>query len=586
VSWPVKVLVVDDSAFSRRLLTDILEADPQLQVVGYARNGREALEKIAALRPQVVTLDLEMPVMDGLATLEALMASQPVAVIMLSAHTAAGAEVTIKALELGAVDFVLKPLRPGETKELGRILPEKIKAAARAPVARLCQGKPCREILPAPFISDPRGHAGTHTPSTAAIDQAAATADTRAPRGTATGRTTAAAGDTRAPSAAAIDQAAATADTRAPRGTATGRAAAAADVSPGDAHPGPASRRQAAAQAATAAAEAAGDHAGLQSAASRAGLKSRTGIAASPGTPAPDSLPPAAVPVLPRLPATTPSIPGSLSPADILASSKLPVTTPAIPDYLPPTTDSPSGAHSAGRQRRNDALSGAVGHDQEPLSSVFAWLPASDHPSSPAIIAIGASTGGPAALRRILTALPGDLPAGIVVVQHMPPGFTGPLARRLNELSALEVREAAAGDIVRPGVALIAPAGQQMSLEQQGDRVRVLLTGTAPISTLFKPSVDVLMLSVARVYGSRSLGVILTGMGNDGVRGLRAIKDYGGRVLAQDESSSIVYGMPRAAAEAGVVDRTVPLEHMAEAIMAAAGYVPAGGWNSTGCSQA
>ncbi|KYH32700.1 protein-glutamate methylesterase/protein-glutamine glutaminase [Neomoorella mulderi] len=343
MNWPVKVLVVDDSAFSRRLLIDILKADPGIQVVGYARNGEEALEKVASLQPQVVTLDLEMPVMDGLATLKNLMASSPVAVIMLSAHTAAGAEVTIKALELGAVDFVLKPAKSGDIKELARILPEKIKAAARVPVGRLCRGKPCREIIPAPFISPRQGQ---------------------------------------------IE-----------------------------------------------------------------------------------------------------------------------------------------------------------------------------------VVAIGTSTGGPAALQQVLTALPGDLPAGIVIVQHMPPGFTGPLARRLNELAALEIREAVAGDVVRPGLALIAPAGKQMLLERHAGSVQVQLAAEAEVPTLFKPSVDVLMLSVARVYGPRSLGVILTGMGNDGVRGLKAIKERGGQVLAQDEGTCIVYGMPRAAVEAGLADQVLPLPAIAGAIV-------------------
>ncbi|WP_258360085.1 protein-glutamate methylesterase/protein-glutamine glutaminase [Moorella sulfitireducens] len=350
MNWPVKVLVVDDSAFSRRLIIDILSTDPEIQVVGYARNGMEALEKVASLKPQVVTLDLEMPVMDGLETLKKLMAGTPVAVIMLSAHTAAGAEVTIQALELGAVDFVLKPAKPGDIKDLARVLPEKIKAAARVPRERLCSGRPCREIIPAPFISHMKG--------------------------------------------------------------------------------------------------------GVE------------------------------------------------------------------------------------------------------------------------VVAIGTSTGGPAALQQVLTALPADLPAGVVVVQHMPPGFTGPLARRLNELAALEIREAADGDIIRPGMALIAPAGKQMLLERHGGNVQVLLAEEAGIPTLFKPSVDVLFLSVARIYGYRSLGVILTGMGNDGVRGLKAIKEQGGRVLAQDEDTSIVYGMPRAAVEAGLADQILPLPAIAAAIVSLVAAAP------------
>ncbi|MDN5346727.1 MAG: two-component system, chemotaxis family, protein-glutamate methylesterase/glutaminase [Clostridia bacterium] len=347
MNWPVKVFVVDDSAFMRRLITEILKTDPDLQVVGYARNGEEALEKIPRLRPQVVTLDVEMPGMDGLATLQALMAHHPVPVVMLSALTTAEAEATIKALELGAVDFVPKPARREDMNELARILPEKVKAAALVPVARLCQGQPCSGSIPASFIST--------------------------------------------------------------------------------------------------------------------------------------------------------------------------------------------------------------------------------RPGRVEIVGIGTSTGGPSALQRVLTGLPGNLPAGVVIVQHMPPGFTGPLARRLNELSALEVREAGEGDVVRPGLALIAPAGRQMLLERRAGRVEVRLADEGGVPTPFKPSVDVLFLSVAREYGAGSLGVILTGMGNDGVRGLKAIKGRGGQVLAQDEASSIVYGMPRAAVEAGVVDKIVPLSQMASEIVAAVG---------------
>lgn len=270
MNWPVRVLVVDDSALSRRLVTDILTSDPAIQVVGYARNGREALEKVAALQPQVVTLDQEMPVLDGLATLEALMARNPVAVIMFSAHTTAGAEVTLKALELGAVDFVLKPVKPADVQELARVLPEKVKTAARVPVGRLCRGKPCREIIPAAFIS-PRQD-GEDPGATLQAVRNQGRAGSRAlqePR----------------PAAG-------------PWATAAGPVATATDAADG-----------------------------------RAGFQSGAGSAES--------------------------------------AFKVPV----------------SGAGP-----------------------------------SPEIIAIGTSTGGPAALRQVLAALPGDLPAGLVIVQHMPPG--------------------------------------------------------------------------------------------------------------------------------------------------------------------
>ncbi|NLW06723.1 MAG: chemotaxis response regulator protein-glutamate methylesterase, partial [Clostridia bacterium] len=335
MSLPVKVLVVDDSAFMRRVIIDILSADAGIQVVGYARNGKDALEKISRLKPQVVTLDIEMPVMDGLTTLKHLMQTSPVPVLMLSALTTSEAEVTIKALELGAVDFVLKPARLTDMKELTSVLPAKVRAAAAVPVAQLRQHD---------------------------------------------------------------------------------------------------------------------------------------------------------------------------------AETRLPLM-------------------SAERLRA----------------------------SVKEIVAIGTSTGGPAALTRVIGALPGDLPAGVVIVQHMPPGFTAPLARRLNELSRLEVREASAGDVVRPGLALLAPAGRQMLLQRRAGRVQVQLTDQAEISTPFKPAADVLFLSVAEIYGPRSLGVILTGMGNDGVRGLKAIKERGGQVLAQDKETSVIFGMPRAAIKAGVVDRVVPL---------------------------
>lgn len=347
VNLPVRVLVVDDSALMRRIIIDILKANPDIKVVGYARNGQDALEKIPLLKPQIVTLDVEMPVMDGISTLKAIMDTNPLPVVMFSSHTTAAAEVTIKALELGAVDFILKPPRMEDMKELTRVLPEKIKMAAAVPETRLTRKKSTREKITHPAVS---------------------------------------------------------------RGT--------------------------------------------------CGLE---------------------------------------------------------------------------------------------------------------IIAIGTSTGGPSALSTLVSNLPGYIPVGLVVAQHMPRGFTGPLARRLNELSALEVREAVDGDEIRPGLVLVAPAGSQMVLERKNSGVVARITDKADIKTPFKPSVDVLFLSVARVYGARCMGVILTGMGSDGVRGLKAIKEQGGLGLAQDEASSIIFGMPKAAIEAGLTDKVVPLTNIASEIMAALG---------------
>lgn len=183
------------------------------------------------------------------------------------------------------------------------------------------------------------------------------------------------------------------------------------------------------------------------------------------------------------------------------------------------------------------------------------------------VVAIGTSTGGPAALQVILSRLPRNLAAGVLIVQHMPSGFTSFLARRLNEVSPLEVKEAEGGEIIRPGLVLLAPAGQQMLVELRQGQPCVLLTSESPLPTPFHPSFDALLFTLAPIYGSRCLAVVLTGMGQDGVRGLKALKAAGGFVLAQDQATSVVYGMPRAAVEAGVVDKVLPLEEIPRAIV-------------------
>lgn len=178
-------------------------------------------------------------------------------------------------------------------------------------------------------------------------------------------------------------------------------------------------------------------------------------------------------------------------------------------------------------------------------------------------VAIGTSTGGPVALSKIIPALPASFPLPVIVVQHMPPGFTRPLAERLNATSALPVAEAADGTIVRKGSVLIAPAGKQLTLRRSGsDEVEVALIPDIS-GSLHVPSVDVMTASVAEAYGAGVLAVILTGMGQDGVLGLRRVKEHGGYVVGQDAASSVVYGMPRAAALAGLVDRVVALGDVA-----------------------
>lgn len=182
-------------------------------------------------------------------------------------------------------------------------------------------------------------------------------------------------------------------------------------------------------------------------------------------------------------------------------------------------------------------------------------------------VAIGVSTGGPKALQDVLPLFPGNFPVPILVVQHMPKGFTGPFAERLNQLSRLEVKEAEHGEAVRPGIAYIAPGGLHMrAMKRRVTEVNLELSDQ-PADLLHRPSVDVMMLSVAEIFSGRCVGVIMTGMGNDGLEGMRAIKKSGGKTIAQDEESSVVYGMPKAVVDAGVADKVVPLPSMAGEIL-------------------
>jgi two-component system chemotaxis response regulator CheB len=193
----------------------------------------------------------------------------------------------------------------------------------------------------------------------------------------------------------------------------------------------------------------------------------------------------------------------------------------------------------------------------------------------PEIVAIGASTGGPQALQDLLPQLPADLPVGVIIVQHMPPGFTGPLAKRLNTISEIEVREAEHGDLVQAGKVYIAPAGQHITVERHGSEIDLkikICLSPYPLESLHKPSADVMMASVAKVFGRYCCGIILTGMGNDGLEGMTAIHHVGGITIGQDQASSAVYGMPRVCAERGILQHVAPLPQMKAQILLALRY--------------
>jgi len=391
---PVTVLVVDDSPFMRLTIQRILGQDPGIKVLDTARDGLEGIEKLQALKPQVLTMDVEMPVMDGLRALEEIMRWQPTAVIILSAVTTEGAEATIKAFDLGAFDVVAKPAGGpgGDLAALRRDLVDKVKAAAGVDPARLAK----------------------HRAGSAAVS-----------------------------------------------------------------------------------------HPALRSA-----------------------------------------LPGDHASAVPLATASRPVGQ-----------NSGHPGHSSGR------LPAGGNASQRPAGSQA-------YPRHPVeIVAIGTSTGGPAALQAVLPQLPVNFPVPVLVAQHMPPGFTGPLAQRLNGLCALTVREAVHGETLRPGTIYIAPAGKQLRVQRKAEQLVVDIGDEAPIATLYRPSVDVMFLSLAQEVGRGTLGVIMTGMGSDGVRGAKELKALEAFAIAEAEETCVVYGMPRALVEARLADRVVPLPEIGRTIV-------------------
>jgi two-component system, chemotaxis family, protein-glutamate methylesterase/glutaminase len=347
----ISVLIVDDSAFMRTALSRMIASEPDLRVAGTARDGADALLKIPALDPDVITLDVDMPGLNGVETLRTIMARCPRPVIMVSSVTMKGAEETFDALSAGAFDYIPKQLSPNSLDiiHIRRDLVEKIKTAAR-------------------------------------------------------------------------------------------------------------SRNQ-----------------------------SEKSISRKP----------------PRL-----------------AASQEAETQPFIP----------------------------------------------------AIVAMGTSTGGPQALQEILPALRPDLSVPVLVVQHMPVGFTAPFAQRLNSMCSVPVREAVHGEPLLPGVVYIAPAGLHMTVERRTETSTVVCLSKDQGNSLHMPSVDILMQSVAVTYQNLAMGVIMTGMGTDGTVGMSAIYRAGGFTLGQDEATCAVYGMPKACAELGLLKRIVPLPEIPRQILQAARY--------------
>jgi len=367
-----KLLVVDDSAFMRKLISDFFEGSSKVEVIGTARNGKDAIKKIEMLKPDVVTMDVEMPELNGLDALKEIMRISPVPVIMLSSTTLQGAENALLAMEYGAVDFVAKPSGT-ISLDLHKIKEElihKVEHAAHVSVNKL--KKPT------------------------AVEQP----------------------DSQASPKATIF-----------RGT-------------------------------------------------------------------------------------------RLTPTQV----KKPIT-------------------------------------EEFNKSRFSS-------SAKKIVLIGTSTGGPRALQEVITKIPSSIKAPILIVQHMPAGFTKSLADRLNNLSQIRVKEAEHGEVLQNGVAYIAPGGSHLKLEKRGTFHEIVLDQQEPPKSGHRPSVDVLFESVSKLNEFDKIAVIMTGMGSDGTKGLIELKRNGDVLaIAESEKTCIVYGMPKAAVETQLVNEVVDVDNIAQAIM-------------------
>ena len=372
----VKVLIVDDSGFFRRRLNEILAADARIEVVGAACNGQEAIDKTLALRPDVITMDYEMPVMDGITAVRQIMQRCPTPVLMFSSLTHEGARVTLDALEAGAVDYLSKNFEEisRNPQKVQQMLCDKVHAIARSNRSGLVRR------TTSPF--------------------------------------------------------------------------------------------------------------GLTSAATRQTTVNRSTENVA------------------RVRSTMPEPSATAEPA----VSSAPMVRPQRKAYK--------------------------------------------------LVAIGTSTGGPVALQQVLTALPANFPAPIVLIQHMPGTFTRAFADRLDKLCKIDVKEAEEGDILRPGLALLAPGGKQMMVDARG-QIRIL-PGDERLN--YKPCVDVTFGSAAKVYQDKVLAVVLTGMDSDGREGARLLKAAGSQVWAQDEASCVIYGMPMAVVKAGLADQIYSLSDVGPAL--------------------
>ncbi len=449
---PIRVLIVDDSSFFRRRINEIVTRDPAMEVAGTAANGREAVEKVLELKPDVVTMDVEMPIMNGIEAVREIMSKCPTPIIMFSSLTEEGATATFNALDAGALDFITKNFDDiaRNRDEAMDMIRSKIRSIARQKfqanrIARTRYGVTVPTAPPPPprpASTAPSGDAGS---SRSVLGSFRRTSDTVARVSTASSPR---------PSAFSARSSGQTSQ---------------ASVLPE-----------------------------RQSALSRMRQQLQADAVAS----APQSR-------------------GGLVPPSKPAREIRELTIASLPK-------------SSGKKYR--------------------------------IVAIGSSTGGPVALQELLTHLPGDFPVPLVIAQHMPGTFTASFAARLDKLCQISVCEAKNGEVLKPGCAYLAPGGQQMYVEVRGVQGMIRIRESEP-QMCYRPCVDVTFESVNKSYGGAVLAVILTGMGADGMEGCGILKRSGATVWAQNEETSVIYGMPQAVVNAGHADFVLPISEFAPCIV-------------------
>ncbi|MFC4103547.1 chemotaxis protein CheB [Paenibacillus xanthanilyticus] len=551
-----RVLVADDSAFMRKIISDMINADKQFEIVATASNGRQAVDATVLMKPDVIMMDLEMPEMNGLEALVQVMRKRPTPTVMMSSTSDDGTRMTIQALQYGAFDFIRKPAGPTspDIKTVGDQMLEKLRIAVESNVAASIAATDAEDEARPDSTGDE-----AQTAEPARKRQTAEWQEWQA----------AMAAQMQSDEAEIIKDKPVTAELTAKKSTPA--------LPVEEEQPVHAQRKDTVLPPKTQRPPeipAVRELAPLSQSRTFEPEKPRRAAVPPlehkpvPSQPAPET---AVTPPKPEpKKALEPPKPAASAPAAAIKPEPKPAPRPAVSSQVP--TAKPSA-----KPEVKPEVKPAAASTSKPIPIAADLM---DEPIAPRVkkqtakqtnfrhlVAIGTSTGGPRALHEVITALPENLPAPVLVVQHMPPKFTHSLAQRLDSFSALQVTEAVNNERVYAGVVYIAPGGLHMELAKDGQGYYIRLTEQPPRGG-HRPSVDVMFESCAPFTELQRHSVIMTGMGSDGAKGMKTLMESGGKTaIAESEETCVVYGMPRSAVENGAAKTVVPLGRIAGAIV-------------------